>query len=84
MPLDPTQAWPPVNKDVASLPVRPNLLDYPEACRSFTWERARQGISGLPGGGLNIAHEAVDRHATAAEGTRSPWSGWVGTAAAAS
>jgi acetyl-CoA synthetase len=30
----------------------------------FTWEAARQLLDGLPGGGgLNIAHEAVDRHA---------------------
>jgi hypothetical protein len=27
------------------------------------WEEARRALSGLPGGGLNIAHEAVDRHA---------------------
>jgi len=27
------------------------------------WEQARRALSGLPGGGLNIAHEAVDRHA---------------------
>ncbi len=29
------------------------------------WEQAREELDGLPGGrGLNIAHEAVDRHAT--------------------
>jgi acetyl-CoA synthetase len=29
-----------------------------------TWDRVRQDLDGLPGGqGLNIAHEAVDRHA---------------------
>jgi acetyl-CoA synthetase len=27
------------------------------------WVAARAALSGLPGGGLNIAHEAVDRHA---------------------
>ena len=26
------------------------------------WETARSALSGLPGGGINIAHEAVDRH----------------------
>ena len=42
----------------------PNLADYDEACRTFSWQRARQELDGLPGGaGLNIAHEAVDRHA---------------------
>ncbi len=45
-------------------PVTPNLLDYDRACREFSWEAARALLDGLPGGrGLNIAHEAVDRHA---------------------
>ncbi len=47
-----------------SWPVPPNLLDYGQACAEFTWEGARAMLDGLPGGrGLNIAHEAVDRHA---------------------
>jgi acetyl-CoA synthetase len=29
-----------------------------------TWADARRALAGLPGGGLNIAHEAVDRHAS--------------------
>ncbi len=45
-------------------PVRPNLVDYRNACAEFSWEAARAALDGLPGGrGLNIAHEAVDRHA---------------------
>jgi acetyl-CoA synthetase len=48
----------------ADEPVRPNLVDYEAARRSFTWEDARRRLDGLPGGrGLNIAHECVDRHA---------------------
>jgi acetyl-CoA synthetase len=44
--------------------VTPNLLDYASTCRAFSWEAARGELDGLPGGqGLNIAHEAVDRHA---------------------
>ena len=44
-------------------PVEPNLRDYAEARRSFSWAGARSTLAGLPGGrGLNIAHEAVDRH----------------------
>lgn len=44
--------------------VIPNLLDYDEERERFTWDRARAALDGLPGGGgLNIAHEAVDRHA---------------------
>jgi acetyl-CoA synthetase len=34
----------------------------------FTWEAARATLDGLPGGGLNIAHEAVDRHVGAGHG----------------
>jgi acetyl-CoA synthetase len=40
------------------------LDDYAAAYRDFSWAAARAELSGLPGGtGLNIAHEAVDRHA---------------------
>jgi acetyl-CoA synthetase len=42
----------------------PNLADYEAARASAFWEQARAEVEGLPGGrGLNIAHEAVDRHA---------------------
>ncbi len=44
----------------------PNLGDYEEACASFSWLQARNLVDGLPAGGLNIAHEAVDRHARGA------------------
>jgi acetyl-CoA synthetase len=40
-----------------------NLADYDRARAVFSWEQARRALDGLPGGGLNIAHEAVDRHA---------------------
>jgi acetyl-CoA synthetase len=44
--------------------VAPHIVDYSAARAAFTWERARDDLDGLPGGqGLNIAHEAVDRHA---------------------
>jgi acetyl-CoA synthetase len=42
----------------------PNLADYDSAQRAFSWESARRELDGLPEGrGLNIAHEAIDRHA---------------------
>ena len=55
-------------KSPADLPVIPNLLHYDEGASSpGFWERARAELDGLPGGtGLNIAHEAVDRHAAGA------------------
>jgi acetyl-CoA synthetase len=42
----------------------PNLSDYEAARRGFSWAAARSELDGLPDGrGLNIAHEAIDRHA---------------------
>jgi acetyl-CoA synthetase len=41
----------------------PNLGDYARTAAAFDWSQARDELDGLPGGGLNIAHECVDRHA---------------------
>ncbi len=46
------------------------LQDYERARADFTWDEARSRLSGLPGGGLNIGYEAVDRHLTAGRGGR--------------
>jgi acetyl-CoA synthetase len=52
-----------IHKGPAELRVRPHLDDYDAVRAAFTWEQARGWLDGLPaGGGLNIAHEAVDRH----------------------
>jgi acetyl-CoA synthetase len=54
----------PIAKSPAAMQVIPHLQNYDEARRCFTWEAARAELDGLPEGcGLNIAHEAVDRHA---------------------
>jgi acetyl-CoA synthetase len=54
----------PITKNVASMPVQPHLLDFEKLRAGFSWEEVRRELSGLPHGrGLNIAHEAVDRHA---------------------
>ncbi len=45
-----------------------NLDDYERCAASFSWTQARSLLDGLPGGGLNIAHEAVDRHVQAGRG----------------
>jgi len=51
-------------KDMAQFTRRANLTDYAAARRDFSWAAARELLDGLPNGhGLNIAHEAVDRHA---------------------
>jgi acetyl-CoA synthetase len=44
----------------------PNLPDYEQGVAGFTWNAARDELEGLPAGGLNIAHEAIDRHACGA------------------
>jgi acetyl-CoA synthetase len=54
-----------------------NLSDYETAVRSFSWVQARAMLEGLPDGGLNIAHEAVDRHLRAGHGDRTAIR-WIG------
>jgi len=57
-------AWPTIVKTPDAFPVAPNLGDYERGCAAFSWADARRELAGLPGDrGLNIAHEAVDRHA---------------------
>ena len=41
---------------------RANFQNYEALREGFTWDDARALLDGLPGGGLNIAHEAIDRH----------------------
>ena len=47
-----------------------NLRDYDAFSRDFSWDQARAMLDGLPNGGLNIAHEAVDRHVKAGQGDK--------------
>jgi acetyl-CoA synthetase len=51
-----------IRKTAADRRVQPNA--------PMDWEAARRKLAGLPGGGLNIAHEAVDRHAAGARAAR--------------
>ncbi len=56
-------AWPAIIKVPDPRRRPPNLVDYNEARLTFSWDQARSALDGLPGArGLNIAHEAVDRH----------------------
>jgi acetyl-CoA synthetase len=56
----------PIPKTARDLRVPPHLDDYRRAVERFSWDDARRELDGLPGGnGINIAHEAVDRHAAA-------------------
>ena len=47
-----------------------NLQDYEVYARQFEWPHAQAILDGLPGGGLNIAHEAIDRHVLAGRGQK--------------
>ena len=59
-----------VSKQPSPARCAPNLPDYAAGRAQFTWADARAALSGLPGGGLNIAYEAVDRHAAGRHGMR--------------
>jgi acetyl-CoA synthetase len=59
-------AWSTILKSAKDRAVAPNLEDYERARATFSWAEARRELDGLPAGGLNIAHEAVDRHAAGA------------------
>ncbi|CAG0933875.1 acetyl-CoA synthetase [Rhodocyclaceae bacterium] len=52
-----------IRKTAADLRLPPNLADYAATRASFSWDAVRAGLAGLPGGGLNIAFEAIERHA---------------------
>jgi len=49
-------------RSTADMPIRPNFLDYERFRNEFSWEEIEGDLDGLDGGGLNIAHEAIDRH----------------------
>ena len=46
------------------------LENYDRLKANFTWSDAEKQLDWMAGGGLNIAHEAVDRHATGARANR--------------
>ncbi len=63
--------YPRIIKQGGMLVVPSNLADYLSARNTFNRAFARAQHDGLPGGrGLNIAHEAVDRHAVGPVGSR--------------
>jgi acetyl-CoA synthetase len=67
----PMTTYAPIAKASASFRVAPNLVDYDAEVKRFSWDSVRAELEGLPGGrGLNIAHEAVDRHARGASAER--------------
>src|SRR5690242_7725479 len=53
--------------------VRPNLDDYDQIRATFSYPDVIRELDGLPGGALNIAHEAIDRHVAHGNGERVCW-----------
>ncbi len=69
-----------IRKDATKFAVPPNLGDYEALRGHFSWDEARRALSGLPGGaGLNIAFEAIDRHAAGPDADRTALR-WIGKA----
>ena len=66
-----------IKKEPETFSIRPNLMDYGKEYHAFQWEDVALQFQRLPSGGLNIAHEAIDRHANGAlaEKTALVWRG---------
>ncbi len=76
----PGDLYPRIAKSREALSVAPNLANYERIRGQFTWDAARALLDGLPGGrGLNIAHEAVDRHVDGPRADRHALR-WIGRA----
>jgi len=52
-----------IEKKVDEFTIHPNIVDYHQVYKTFQWDDIVSKFQGLPSGGLNIAHEAIDRHA---------------------
>jgi acetyl-CoA synthetase len=52
-----------IEKEIEKFQVEPNLLNYKEIRESFKWEDIDSKFQWLPNHTLNIAHEAIDKHA---------------------
>ena len=63
--------WERISKPKGAAAQPPKLASYEAVRDAFCWTEARAALDGLPEGrGLNIAHEAVDRHAEGPQGRR--------------
>ena len=55
----------------------PNLADHAAVSACFSWQAAAAALAGLPGGGLNMAYEAVERHLAEGRGNKTALR-WLG------
>jgi len=56
-----------ITKDPSKLRLKPNLQNYEQLRKSFKWSDAEKMVDWFPGGKINMAYNAIDRHA---QGTR--------------
>ena len=59
-----------IRKTASETGVRPYWTDYEGERARFSWHAARRALEGLPGGGLNMGYEAVDRHTVTGSGDK--------------
>jgi acetyl-CoA synthetase len=52
-----------IHKDPAMLRLKPNLQDYEGLRKTFKWEDVADEVEWFPGGKINSAYNAIDRHA---------------------
>jgi len=63
-------SWPVIEKRLEGRQRPPNVTDYDAERQIFSWCEACDTLAGLPGGGVNIAYECLDRHVAEGEGER--------------
>lgn len=57
-----------IKKDISKFSPTPNLSDYEEVYKSFTWEKAeKEEIDLFSDGTINIAYNCIDRHANSSK-----------------
>lgn len=56
-------SWEMIKKSPENFKKQPNLRNYNSGYEEFSWDEFRHELEQSPQGGLNIAHNAVDRHA---------------------
>jgi acetyl-CoA synthetase len=56
-----------IRKTAADFRVAPHWTDYERGRAGFSWDRIQNELGGSPGGGINMAHAAVERHLAGAE-----------------
>jgi acetyl-CoA synthetase len=52
-----------VNKDPSKLRLKPNLQGFEQLRKTFKWKDADKMVDWFPGGKINAAYNAIDRHA---------------------